>query len=372
MARSSKPKQAPGPKGGGGFRSQKPGGKPGGKPGSKPGPGSKARRGQADGASDSWGENRADRRAGLRQEKKAEYKADRKPQGKAHGKSANKPRFADNNTPGHKGNRQRSGASGRPRTGVKPAPRDTTPASPILSLPEDAHLIPGRQPVTEWLKAKRPVSAIFCERSTNLSPIPELAQAAGITVAFAGRDELDTAVGGVMHQGVVAVAKPAPDQVLQDHLNHDLVVIADGITDARNLGAIARSAEQAGAGCLIVRARRAASTSPAAEKAAAGAFAWLPVITVSNISNAVNTLKEAGMWTVALDSGEDAHNIHTLGLMEERVALIVGEEGAGVSRVVRDRADAVAEIPMNGHLDSLNASVAAGIALFEWVRRHTK
>lgn len=243
--------------------------------------------------------------------------------------------------------------------------------SPLLSLPEGTHVIPGRQPVTEALKAKRPISAIFVERNLNLSPIPELAKDQGITVAFAGRDEMESATGGVMHQGVVAVAKPTPEPDLSDHLHHDLVVVADGITDARNLGAIARSAVQAGAGCLIVRARRAASTSPAAEKASAGAFAWLPVITVSNITNAVSSLKDAGMWAVALDSGDDAQNIHQLNLMDERVALIVGEEGSGISRVVRNNADAIAEIPMSGQLESLNASVAAGIALFEWARRHT-
>lgn len=256
----------------------------------------------------------------------------------------------------------------KPQSKPQPKPRSD---SPLMNLPEGTHIIPGRQPVAEALKAKRPISAIFVERNLNLSPIPELAKDQGITVAFAGRDEMETATGGVMHQGVVAVAKPAPEPALNDHLHHDLVVVADGITDARNLGAIARSAVQAGAGCLIVRARRAASTSPAAEKASAGAFAWLPVITVSNITNAVNTLKDHGMWAVALDSGDDAQNIHQLNLMDERVALIVGEEGAGISRVVRQNADAIAKIPMTGQLESLNASVATGIALFEWVRRHT-
>ena len=255
------------------------------------------------------------------------------------------------------------------KTEPKPQPKPQSD-SPLMKLPEGTHVIPGRQPVIEALKAKRPISAIFCERNLNLSPIPELAKEQGVTLAYAGRDEMESATGGVMHQGVLAVAKPTPEPALADHLTHDLVVIADGITDARNLGAIARSAEQAGAGCLIVRARRAASTSPAAEKAAAGAFSWLPVITVGNITQAVNTLKDAGMWAIALDSGEDAQSIHQLNLMDERVVLIVGEEGTGVSRVVRNAADAIAEIPMVGHLDSLNASVATGIALFEWVRRH--
>lgn len=263
------------------------------------------------------------------------------------------------------------GQQQRGQQGQQKAQAQLRSSSPLLSLPEGTHVIPGRQPVTEALKAKRPLSAIFIERNLNLSPIPELAQEQGITVAYAGRDEMETATGGVMHQGVVAVAKPTPEPNLNDHLNHDLVVVADGITDARNLGAIARSAVQAGAGCLIVRARRAASTSPAAEKASAGAFAWLPVITVSNITNAVNTLKENGMWAVALDSGDDAQNLHQLNLMDERVALIVGEEGAGISRVVRQNADAITKIPMTGQLESLNASVATGIALFEWVRRHT-
>ncbi|WP_336250842.1 23S rRNA (guanosine(2251)-2'-O)-methyltransferase RlmB [Stomatohabitans albus] len=336
MARSSQPKRAKNNESG--HRrghAQRPGGQQHGSPGQRTTKGSS--------------EDRGGKRSGHAQSQTVGQKPAKKPD--TH--SGNKP----NRKPHH------------PKV-KRQGQREQLPRPAALDIPEGAHLIPGRQPVTEWLRAKHSISAIFCERNIDLSPIPELAQAAGITLAYAGRDQMDEVTGGVMHQGVLAVARPLPEPALSDHLGHDLVVIADGITDARNLGAIARSAEQAGAGCLIVRARRAASTSPAAEKASAGAFAWLPVITVSNISHAVNTLKDAGMWAVALDSGDDAQNLHTLGLMDERVALIVGEEGSGISRVVREKADAVAEIPMVGHLDSLNASVAAGIALFEWVRRH--
>lgn len=271
---------------------------------------------------------------------------------------------------GHQASHQGRRHDGYPNDRAKAVAEPLAPSHPLAQIPDGHYLIPGRQPVAEALTANRPVKAIVCERNMQLGPIADIAQERKIPIAYSGRDQLTQATEGVLHQGIVAVVPEPPEANLNDHLHHDLVVIVDGITDARNLGAIARSAEQAGAGCLIVRARRAAGYSPAAEKAAAGAFSWLPVITVSNITNAVKTLQGAGMWTVALDHDDDAQSLYDLVVLDERVAFVVGEEGAGVSRVVKEAADVTAFIPMRGHLDSLNASVATGVALFEWARRH--
>ncbi len=146
-------------------------------------------------------------------------------------------------------------------------------------------------------------------------------------------------------------------------------MVVDGVTDPRNLGAIVRVSEQAGAGGVVIRDKRAAGPSPAAEKASAGALSWLPVVRVTNIARAHATLRDAGLWTLGL-AGEAEWTVWDAPLMDERVALVVGEEGRGLSRLVAEQADALVAIPMAGRLDSLNASTATAVAAFEWRRRH--
>lgn len=236
--------------------------------------------------------------------------------------------------------------------------------------PGQAYLIPGRQPVREALRAGRDLRRVIVDRRAGppLQQLGDQARAAGVEVRVATREELDAMTGEVRHQGVVAEADAFAFSPLADLLAADLVVVLDGVTDARNLGAIARVAEQAGAGGLVIRDRRAAGPSPAAEKAAAGALSWLPVAQVTNITRALEELGGAGMWSIGL-AGEGGSTIWDQPLMDERVALVIGEEGSGLSRLVAERADALVSIPMGGNLDSLNASTAAAVALFEWRRR---
>ncbi|MGI9017211.1 MAG: 23S rRNA (guanosine(2251)-2'-O)-methyltransferase RlmB [Euzebya sp.] len=239
--------------------------------------------------------------------------------------------------------------------------------------PEVASLvIPGRQPVQEALKAGRGLRWIVVDRRGGpaLDAVAALARSQGVEVRTASRDQMDNLTGDVRHQGVAAVAEPFRFTPLEQMLEADLVVVLDGVTDPRNLGAIARVAEQAGAGGMVIRDRRAAGPSTAAEKAAAGALSWLPVSQVTNITRSLKVLREAGMWTVGLD-GEAPSTVWDHPLMDQRLAIVIGEEGKGLSRLVAEEVDAVVSIPMGGRLDSLNASTATAVVAFEWRRRRT-
>lgn len=204
--------------------------------------------------------------------------------------------------------------------------------------------------------------------------VPEIVTAARdarVAVRTAGRHALDDLAGGVRHQGVVAVAPAFPYVGLHEIGQPDVVVALDGVTDPQNLGAIARSAEAAGAGALILRKRRAAHVTPAAEKAAAGAFSWLRVALVPNVVRALDTLAERGYWSVGLD-GDAPETVWDSGLLDGPVVVVVGAEGAGLSRLVAERVDARVAIPLGGHVASLNASAAAAVALFEVARRRRR
>ncbi|CAN5509280.1 23S rRNA (guanosine(2251)-2'-O)-methyltransferase RlmB [soil metagenome] len=251
--------------------------------------------------------------------------------------------------------------------------RRRSPGGPRPRPEAEPYLIPGRQPVREALRARRSLQQVVLDRRGGpvLEGLGEQARAQRIDVRTATRDEMDAMSGEVQHQGVFAVAERFEFTPLQQMLTADLVVVLDGITDARNLGAIARVAEQAGAGGMVIRDKRAAGPSPAAEKASAGALSWLPVAQVTNVSVAMQTLSEAGLWTIGL-AGEATTSIWDHALLDERVALVIGEEGGGLSRLVAERADALVTIPMGGRLDSLNASTAAAVATFEWRRRHAQ
>ncbi len=227
------------------------------------------------------------------------------------------------------------------------------------------HLIPGRRPVAEALRAGRSLTELLVVEADD--DLAALARDAGVAVRVRPRAELDDRAGGVLHQGVLAVAPPFAYASLAA-LRGDLVVVLDGITDPQNLGAIARSAEAAGAAGLVLPKRRSAHVTPAVEKAAAGALSWLPIALVPNLARALAGLAERGLWSVGL-AGEARETIWECGLLEGPTALVVGAEGAGLSRLVAERCDATARIPLAGSVESLNASAAAAVALFEVRRR---
>jgi 23S rRNA (guanosine2251-2'-O)-methyltransferase len=184
-------------------------------------------------------------------------------------------------------------------------------------------------------------------------------------------DALDRDARHGVHQGVVAeaedVARYSVDELVRGAAGPPLIVVLDGIEDPHNMGAILRTSHAAGADGLVVQRRRSAALDGAAVKASAGAIAHVRIAEVVNIARAIEELKDAGVWTVGL-AGDATTSYDSIDFTIPS-AIVLGAEGAGLRRVVRERCDYLAAIPMQGQVASLNVSVAAGIALFEAVRQ---
>jgi 23S rRNA (guanosine2251-2'-O)-methyltransferase len=237
--------------------------------------------------------------------------------------------------------------------------------------------IEGRRPVLEALNAGREISEILVASGSRMSgaieEITRSAQRRKIPMREVPRKTIDERAQSRNAQGVIALASGFGYATLDEIFERigtepALLVAVDGITDPQNLGALARSAEAAGAHALVVPRRHSAPVTAVAEKASAGALEHLPVAQVANLARGLEELKERGVWIVALDS-DGATTIYELELTTEPICLVIGSEGKGVSRLVRDRADVIAKIPMSGRVQSLNASAAGAVALFEIRRR---
>lgn len=239
-------------------------------------------------------------------------------------------------------------------------------------MPEN--LIIGRNAVREALRAGRDMEKLLVSRGEatgSLREILALAREKGVVVQEVDRRRLDEMAEN--HQGVAALASMYAYSTLEEILalarekgEPPFLVVLDGITDPHNLGAIVRTAECMGAHGVILPERRAVGLTPAAMKAAAGALEWIKVARVTNLTRALETLKAQNVWTYATDmDGEDYRRVNFSG----GCALVIGAEGQGVSRLVRETCDQVVSIPMKGHIDSLNASVAAGVILAEIARQ---
>lgn len=234
-------------------------------------------------------------------------------------------------------------------------------------------IIFGLNPVLEALRARRVQSLRVGVRSdARIEEVLRLAGESGVRVTRVDARALDQATGGAAHQGVVAEVRPLPECSVADLVasargHAPLIVVLDGIEDPQNVGAILRSVDAAGADGVVRQARHAAPLGSAAAKASAGALAHARIATVVNISRAVDELREAGVWTVGLAA--DAPVSYDRVDLTLPTALVVGAEGAGLRRLVRERCEVLASIPMAGHVDSLNVSVATGVVLFEAVRQ---
>jgi 23S rRNA (guanosine2251-2'-O)-methyltransferase len=236
-------------------------------------------------------------------------------------------------------------------------------------------LIYGFNPVLEALRAGRVREIRVATRADArvLALIGE-AEGLGVRVRRVTRDELDDQSHRGAHQGVVADVSPPGDATLHDLVTAGseppLIVVLDEVEDPQNVGAILRSVDAAGASGVVRQERRAARLEGAAAKASAGAVHHVSVATVVNIARALEELKQANVWTVGLDAGAEL-TYHQWDFTLP-TALVVGAEGRGLRRLVRERCDQMVSIPMRGHVDSLNVSAATAVVLFEAVRQRSR
>jgi len=241
--------------------------------------------------------------------------------------------------------------------------------------------IAGIHAVKHALEAGEPISELLIEKGKKHPRINELihlAKKAGIRFSFVPRQALERHAEGVPHQGVVArmgggsVQKHAFSEWLEslDMDSRPLVLLLDQVTDPHNLGACIRTAEAAGcAGMVIPKDNAADLNSPIVAKSACGALARLPVLTVTNLARSIEQLQEKGFWVCGL-AGEAEASLYEVDL-KSPIALVMGAEGKGLRRLVREKCDQLLKIPMPGNVESLNVSVATGVSLFEAVRQRT-
>ena len=235
----------------------------------------------------------------------------------------------------------------------------------------------GRNAVRELLKSGRTIDKLLVRRGDREGSIVVLVAEAverGIPVVEVDKSKLDAISGFAPHQGVVALAAEKEycevDDILaiaQDRGEKPIIVIADGITDPYNLGALIRCAEGVGAHGLIIPKRRASGLTPLVSKASAGAIEHLAVAKVANIASTIESLKKKGIWTFAAEAGGDAYYDTD---MSVPCALVFGSEGEGVSRLVKEKCDYIVSIPMYGNVNSFNVSTAAAVILAEVSRQH--
>ena len=236
-------------------------------------------------------------------------------------------------------------------------------------------LIAGRNAVIEALRAKKPIDKIYILDGCQDGPIRTIIREVKKTDAilkFVDKERLNQ-LTNEQHQGVVAIAAAYEYSSIQDMFDKaeekgeaPFFFLLDGIEDPHNLGAIIRTANLAGAHGVIIPKNRAAGLTPTVAKTSAGAIHYTPVAKVTNLVRTMEELKEEGMWFVCADmDGEVMYHQNLTG----PIGLVIGNEGSGVSRLVKKNCDFTASIPMKGDIDSLNASVAAGVLAFEIVRQ---
>lgn len=233
-------------------------------------------------------------------------------------------------------------------------------------------LIIGRNAVREALKAGRPADSLLVqrgERTGAILPIIAECKEKGIIVKEADQKKLDFMCGHKNHQGVIMIAAAHEYSTVEDILKNaedkgeaPFIIICDSLEDPHNLGAIIRTAECCGAHGVIIPERRSVSLSGIVGKTSAGALEYIPVARVTNLTSVIKQLKEKGIWVFAADMDGTPYRQADL---SGAVALVIGSEGAGVSRLVKENCDMTVSIPMKGKINSLNASVAAAVLMFE-------
>ncbi|HET9139682.1 23S rRNA (guanosine(2251)-2'-O)-methyltransferase RlmB [Actinophytocola sp.] len=242
-----------------------------------------------------------------------------------------------------------------------------------------AELVAGRNPVVECLRAQVPATALYValgiDADDRVTEAVRLAADRGISVLEVSRAELDRLTGGAVHQGLGLQIPPFeyahPDDLLdaaRESADPPLLVALDGVTDPRNLGAVIRSAAAFGANGVLVPQRRSAGVTAVVWRTSAGTAARLPVALVTNLTRTLRSLAEAGLMIVGLDA-DSGDTVDDLELATAPLVLVLGSEGRGLSRLVKEACDQTVSIPMAAGVESLNASVAAGVTLAEIARR---
>lgn len=236
--------------------------------------------------------------------------------------------------------------------------------------------IEGRHPVMEAFRAGRTIDKLFVLDGCEDGPVKSIIRAAkkqDTYIRFVKKERLDQLSETHQHQGVIAVAAAYSYSTVEDILTiarkkneEPFIFLLDGIEDPHNLGAIIRTANLAGAHGVIIPKHRAVGLTGVVAKTSAGALNYTPVAKVANLGQTIDQLKKEGLWFVCGHMGGDV--MYRLNL-KGPIGLVVGNEGEGVSRLVREKCDYIASIPMKGDIDSLNASVAAGILAYEIVRQ---
>lgn len=259
----------------------------------------------------------------------------------------------------------------RPRAAPKRAGRKDRPEL-------GGERVPGPRAVRELLAArKRSVKSVLIaserDRSATVDEIVDLARAAGVSVKHVDAERVRIESRTESPQGVLAIAEPVVPARLAALLEQPdaFIVAVDGVTDPRNLGAVLRTAETAGATGFVVTRSRAASLTPAAVKAAAGAVEHVPIALVAGIPAALEQAARADVWTVGLDA-DGRESVFDLELADRPLVLVLGSEGSGLARLTRERCDVLVRIPMRGSIESLNVSAAAAVACFEVARRRDR
>lgn len=240
----------------------------------------------------------------------------------------------------------------------------------------ESNIIEGRNAVIEAFRSGKTVDKVLIFEGCQDGPINTIVREAkkhNVLIKYVKKDRLDKVSETGKHQGVIAYVAAYKYSEVEDILENarskgeaPFIIILDGIEDPHNLGAIIRTANQAGAHGIIIPKRRAVGLTSTVARTSAGAINYTPVAKVTNIANTIEDLKKEGMWFVCADmDGEVMYNLDLKG----PIGLVIGNEGEGVGRLVKEKCDFVAKIPMKGDIDSLNASVAMGILSYEIVRQ---
>lgn len=247
---------------------------------------------------------------------------------------------------------------------------------PADDAEQETALYEGRNAVMELLRAGKTVDKLFVAPDQNgrMADIIAMAKASGAVVTQVDRRKLDAMSETGVHQGVIAQAAAHAYvsledilQVARDRGEQPLILVCDGLTDPHNLGAVIRSAETAGAHGVVIPKRRSVGLTATAAKASAGAIEHIGVARMTNLAAAIDELKENGVWVFGADAGGDKQLYEAD--FAGAAAIVIGSEGNGLSRIVHDKCDFIVSIPMKGKVNSLNASAAAAVLLYEAVRQ---